>query len=497
MNFEKRFSIPHYDLAGEKTIREFYTLIKNTSDEYRSEISDIYFGAQFMGNQLEREEKLYYGNAMGVYASEREVNDLFQVQEEYKIPISLTLNQIVHPGGLMAENQMMYQFINWLGEYYERGLRRCTLSFVHLMATGVLQKKFPEMVWKSSVFQNVDTPQQFIDLVECGYNVIQLGRNVNRNTDLLPEFKGLAEKYNVQTSMTVSDNYLPNSPFRPEHDSWQQQLQETSHTYWGAWGLISADRWSTDDTINLPRLNNNLVWMSENVLEYYFDHIDIFKYTGRTTKRGPASDMAEGKMGIVTTDWEHAIGVHDTPTINNFKMVWRYPTDDIIQHPAKVYDEGADYHAERFAAHTAKFTYAESFKEIYENKLPHYSLWSPVAWINDQFYNEKSWDNIPNTIWDSPEGKVLEHILMTCENQCYKCHACEGTFGIDQIDSLVGLNKPAESIGEEQFVAIKEWDHRTYKEKRKDEDDSIAEKNIKEARLPYEDSLRSTIEWRG
>ena len=95
MNFEKRFSIPHYDLAGEKTIREFYTLIKNTSDEYRSEISDIYFGAQFMGNQLEREEKLYYGNAMGVYASEREVNDLFQVQEEYKIPISLTLNQIV------------------------------------------------------------------------------------------------------------------------------------------------------------------------------------------------------------------------------------------------------------------------------------------------------------------------------------------------------------------------------------------------------------------
>ena len=87
----------------------------------------------------------------GVYITDdNHIDDLFKIQDELNVPISLTLNPTVQPPDLMGENQMMHLFLNWLGEYYERGLRRCTLSFVHLMATGMLQKKFPEMVWKSS-----------------------------------------------------------------------------------------------------------------------------------------------------------------------------------------------------------------------------------------------------------------------------------------------------------------------------------------------------------
>ena len=454
MNFENRFSIPHFD-NGNKTLREFYNLIKNSSEEYRSEISDIYFGAEFFGEFLMSEQKLRYGNAMNVFANEREIDDLFLIQEEFNIPISLTLNPIIQPAELMGENQMMLQFINWLGEFYERGLRRCTLSFVHLMATGALQKRFPEMVWKSSVFQNVDTPQQFIDLAHCGYNVIQLGRNVNRNTDLLPEFKRLAEKYNVKTSMTVTDNYLPNSPFRPEHDSWHAGLHRSSNAYSAGWGIISSIRWTTADTVNLPRLNNNLVWMSEEVLECYFDHVDIFKYTGRTIGMGPGSELAEGKQGKIMEDefTDGNLGVTGTPTIKNFRMVWRYPTDEILRHPAIIYDEGRDYYRERFVAHTAKFTYADSFKEIYENKLPHYSLWNPLSWIFDE-NTDKRWDEIPSTIWDSEKGQALERKLMACQSACYDCHACEDTFEVDHIDSLVGVNKPAEFIGEEQIKGM-------------------------------------------
>jgi hypothetical protein len=504
MNFEKRFSIPHYDSEASSE-REFYTLIKNSSEDYKFEISDVYFGAMFVGNRLRLDQDLRYGNAMGVYISDdKHLDDLFKIQDELNVPISLTLNSIVQPPDLMAENQMLHQFINWLGEYYERGLRRCTLSFVHLMATGVLQKKFPEMIWKSSVFQNVDSPQQFIDFAHCGYNVIQLGRNVNRNTDLLPEFKRLAEKYNVKTSMTVTDNYLPNSPFRPEHDSWHETMEINSNSYRGAWGLLTTDRWTTKDTENLPRLNNNLVWMSEDVLEYYFDHVDIFKYTGRPNNLGPNGYMSEGRSGLVAADsvpmdrssaGMAPIGISDTPTTKNFKMVWRYPTEVIKKHPSISYDSGVDYYSESFRSDLEPFTYAESFKELYENKLSHYSLWSPVGWVNDQFYNERSWDKIPNTIWDSPEGKVLEHILMTCENQCYVCNACEDTFKVDQIDSLVGLNNPAESIGEAQTKSIKEWDERSYKEKREEEWAEKDRKNLEESLGPYNENIQQTLQW--
>ncbi len=511
MNFEKRFSIPHYDSEGSFT-RDFYTLIKNSSDEYRSEISDIYFGAQFRGKRLRSDQWIKYGNAMGVYITDdNHIDDLFKIQDELNVPISLTLNPIVQPPDLMGENQMMHLFLNWLGEYYERGLRRCTLSFVHLMATGMLQKRFPEMVWKSSVFQNVDTPQQFIDMAHCGYNVIQLGRNVNRNTDLLPEFKRLAEKYNVKTSMTVTDNYLPNSPFRPEHDSWHEQFENNHSSYWGAWGLISSTRWTTDDTVNLPRLNNNLVWMSSKTLEYYFDHVDIFKYTGRTNRLGPTEYLSEGLKGKLSNDeypiqrkvdgtgytkfGDGPIGFTDTPTIKNFKMVWRYPTEVIKNHPGIFYDEGLEYYAEGFRSDQESYTYAESFREIYEADLPHFSLWNPVGWVNDQFYAERSWDKIPKTIWDSEKGLALEQQLMTCQNKCYDCHACEDTFSVDHIDSLVGINNPRDHIGEEQIQEIKEWDERTYLEKRAEEDAAREKRNLEEAMGPANESIQQTMHW--
>jgi len=471
MNFENRFSMPHMDKVG--LPNEYYTLIKNASEDYRSEINDIYFGAIFVGNYLRSEQKLRYGNVMGVYAYDEQINYLFKIQDEFNIPISLTLNPTIHPVQLLQENQMMLQFINWLGEFYERGLRRCTLTNVHMLATGVLQKKFPEMIWKSSVNQNVNTPQDMIDLIHCGYNVIQLGRSVNRNTDLLPEFKKIAKKYNVQTSMTVSEKCLPNCPFKSEHDSWHETLEQITQSYFGGFGVISCQRWTTDETVKIPRITNDVVWMSEDVLEYYFDHVDIFKFTGRMVKQGPTDFLAEGRRGKFAGDaiepGSVPFGLHETKTLKNFKFVWRYPTDNIKTTSVKLYDVGVNYFDETVRIEETPFTYAESFKEIFENKLSNYSLWDPIGWVCDDFYDTKSWDKISENIWSTDKGQALERKLMTCQNQCYDCHACEDTFGVDQIDSLVGMNSPAERIDAEQLTDIKEWDERNYLQKREDE----------------------------
>ena len=71
--------------------------------------------------------------------------------------------------------------MDWLGTFYERGLRSCTICSSHMMRSGLLQQCFPEMTWKNTVNQLVDNAQKVIDHLAIGYNFIQLDRSLNRN----------------------------------------------------------------------------------------------------------------------------------------------------------------------------------------------------------------------------------------------------------------------------------------------------------------------------
>ena len=113
----------------------------------------------------------------------------------------------------------------------------------------------------------------------------------------------------------------------------------------------------------------------------------------------------------------------------------------------------------------------------------------------DQVLKKDSGDKIPKTIWDSEKGQALEQQLMTCQNKCYDCHACEDTFGVDHIDSLVGINNPRDHIGEEQFQEIKEWDERTYLEKRAEEDAARKQRNLEEGMGPFKENIQQTVQW--
>ena len=44
-------------------------------------------------------------------------------------------------------------------------------------------------------------------------------------------------------------------------------------------------------------------------------------------------------------------------------------------------------------------------------------------------------------IWSTDKGQRLEKILTTCKNQCWDCHECERTFGMEDIDSALQLRK--------------------------------------------------------
>jgi len=189
----KRFSVAHFDSWNDDEL--YYNAIKNSSHQFKNELYDIYFGKIFKYNYEEKEiydeqskkHEVVYGNVMGVEASDKQVDNLFNVQNEFGVEISLTLNQLNIPVEIFysRNNRVVGAFLDWLQNYYDRGLRSCTLANNHMMRAGFLQQRFPDMKWKNTVNQQVSTAQQVIDYMYLGFNVIQLDRSLNRNMDEL------------------------------------------------------------------------------------------------------------------------------------------------------------------------------------------------------------------------------------------------------------------------------------------------------------------------
>lgn len=85
---------------------------------------------------------------MGVEASDQAVDWLFRLQDDLGIQISLTMNQMNIPWEMYysEHRKVLDDFLKWLSVFYERGLRSCTIGNAHLMASGILQRTFPDML---------------------------------------------------------------------------------------------------------------------------------------------------------------------------------------------------------------------------------------------------------------------------------------------------------------------------------------------------------------
>ena len=403
MNLSKRFSIAHYDKLPNQSL--YYEAIKNTPQEFRDEIYDIYFGKKFRYKYREQESydnhaklhEVVYGNVMGVEASDEQVDNLFKIQQEFGIEISLTINQLNIPVEIFysSNDRVLKAFTEWLQGFYDRGLRSCTLANNHMMRAGFLQKQFPDMKWKNTVNQQVSTAQQVLDYLYLGYDIIQLDRSLNRNMDELKRIKEVVENFKnryperyAKTCMLVWEDCMPSCPFKREHDD--VQIYNERINYWlSSLGEMTCMTWKDISGKSiLPRSGTNCYWSSVDTFREYAELVDIFKHSGRLTESIPLQ-----APGILQFGWF---------------------TDNYAR---------------------------KSFTQIVENKLEPVHLWIlgtcvfPPEEPNAEYIRE----NLKNNHWMTDEGKRLEQRLRNCKNQCYNCHLCERAFGIKDIDSVLEL----------------------------------------------------------
>jgi len=411
MDLNKKFSIPHFDNISYPSL--YYEAIKNSSQQFKDEIYDIFFGKKFRYKYREQEvyddyakaHEVVYGNVMGVEASEEQVNKLFQIQEEFGIEISLTINQLNVPVEIFysKNDRVLGAFIDWLEEFYDRGLRSCTLANNHIMRSGLLQERFPEMKWKNTVNQQVSTAQQVLDYLYLGYNIIQLDRSLNRNMDELKRIKEAIEDYKgkypkkyVKTCMLVWEDCLPSCPFKREHDDVQIHFRKIK--YWDSHlGTLTCRRWrdSSGKSI-IPRTGTNCFWASVDTFKEYAELVDIFKHSGRLIDFVRLQCTGDPKFGWLLKD-------QFGRSLKNYAVT--------------------------------------SFSEVIENGMEPLHLWSDGIGVFESLITniECIKGELKDNLWSTDEGKRLEQRLKNCKNQCYKCHLCERTFGVPDIDSIIGI----------------------------------------------------------
>jgi len=52
-------------------------------------------------------------------------------------------------------------------------------------------------------------------------------------------------------------------------------------------------------------------------------------------------------------------------------------------------------------------------------------------------------ENMKGSFWFSDQGKALEARLSNCKNLCYRCHLCERTFGLPDMDTAFEMQEAA------------------------------------------------------
>jgi hypothetical protein len=407
MNFKKRFSIAHYDRFKEGHAGMFYHMMKNADPAFLENIHDVYFGKYF--HYEYQGQKKRCGNPMGVEANNEQIDYLFKMQEETGVEISLTFNTVEVPHEVAFAPEITKQFVEWIGSFYDRGMRSCTISSEHIMRLGWLQERCPDMRWKSTVNQIVSDAQQFVDYAYLGYNTILLDRSLNRNLKELKRIRraqnylnSLNPKKTLLTSLLVAESCIYHCPFKKEHDSVGEVI---STDYFRTHADLSCNGWrSMTGFAELPRSGINIVANNADIFEQFAELVDIFKYSGRLTMPVLRPDEAQ-----------------------YMKAVWYYNKGNKFRQSVTTVDETV---------------YATTFEEIVENNLMPIHSWIP-GWI-DTRHTKENWQRTYKNytgIWITESGKKLEKLLTNCRNQCWDCHECERTFGVQDIDSALQIRK--------------------------------------------------------
>lgn len=272
----KIFSIP----LNPKLSNDQYVEFVNFIGEYKDHIKDVYFTCRIAP---------FNQDAMGDIFVQQEdyqlaIDQALFVQQQTGVPVSATFNNIQVP----PSQKNLDTFIKNFKPVYDAGVRVATIPHTHWMATGQIQKAFPELYVKNTILRDVRLASEIVSLASYGFNYINLDRDLMRDRDtlkrLLEAKVWIKENYGkeIHYSLLANEGCKGNCPMMVEHFEYNNTRAGREPQYFNnAISRVSCPKWDVDDPSIHLKTANITPWRED--WEEYLDElgIDVFKMHGR------------------------------------------------------------------------------------------------------------------------------------------------------------------------------------------------------------------------
>ena len=270
------FSIPLNPKLSPDAFSRFYSIV----EKYKDYIYDIYFTSRMPP---------FIQDAMGDVFDKNQADDIienaFILQNNLGIPLSATFNNIEVP----PTQELLDLWIENFSPLYERGIKTVTLPHTLWMASGRIQKVFPDLYVKNTILRNVCRANEVVELVKAGFDYINLDRDLMRDRDALLRIKEAKEycieKYekDVKISLLANEGCWGNCSVMDEHYTYNNTRMDVNQPtyFFTSLSKYSCPAWDRDEAAHELKRANFPPWR-EDWVEFIEDlGIDVIKMHGR------------------------------------------------------------------------------------------------------------------------------------------------------------------------------------------------------------------------
>lgn len=261
------FSIPINQKLTEEQFYQFF----NFCAEHKDLIYDLYFTCRMPP---------FVQDAMGdVFVSDQDaaapIHTALHIQSTLGISVSATFNNIDVP----PTQKNLDLFIKNFQQLYDAGVRSATIPHTHWVATGQIQKAFPELYIKNTILRNVAKASDVAKAAESGFNYVNLDRDLMRDRDELIKCRKAADKYGIRISLLANEGCLGGCPMMDEHFQFNNSRKGGAQYFNDPISRVSCPKWSVKDPATALKTANIPPWREDwvELLQY----VDVFKMHGR------------------------------------------------------------------------------------------------------------------------------------------------------------------------------------------------------------------------
>ena len=358
------FSIPINIKLSEQQFYEFF----NFCSEYKHLIYDLYFTCRMPP---------FVQDAMGdiiVDDPYRPVENALHIQDTLGIKISATFNNIqVKPSQANLD-----LFIKNFTQLYESGVRIATIPHTHWMATGQIQKAFPELLVKNTILRNVTRPNEIAKLAEAGFHYINIDRDLMRDRDTLIRMKQAADKYDVILSLLGNEGCIGNCPMMDEHYQFNNSRMDLSKV------IVDEEDESGKHRAGARRTKGSF----ESSPQYFNDSISRVSCP-KWDYEDPSTPLKTADIPPWKEDWDELLNYVQVFKMHGRESVPRiYETMDIIKR------------------------YADNEEFLYDN----------FDWYGPEGRKKLSF------LDDSKPIKIWREKIKNCKFDCWDCNYCDQVY---------------------------------------------------------------------